>query len=488
MSNKEIVFREKTRYNPKYRVRKCQTPDALNRVFQQEREVLLMKKKIFSLLLVSALSLSVLAGCGSEPANSSQPADDSQSGAQSEQSEQPEQSQEPADDSQSAGGKQYEGVELTMWSMWTSAEPQAQVIQEAAAAFEEQTGAKITIEWKGRDINTVLSASLEAGDKFDIYEDDYKRIAQIYADYTLDLTDMAKAVNYDSFSYPCLNNQVIEWVGHLNSIVEQPQVGGIFYDKDAFANAGFSAEPKTWAEFLDACQKIKDSGVGPIAQDDAYCDFAFYHQLVRHLGEEKIGELSMNGGWTGSAAETAAQEIIDLVNNGYFADGVPDAFPSSENKIGFGQAAMIVCANYVTAEVNNNTGTEVNWGLFNYPAVDGGVENSAAYAGANSLAITSYSQNPQAAFDFIMLLTTGEFDQKMADTAKQIPADTRNTAPAVLNGTVETLLAADAPMSWCGGLYENADLKSEIKDRCMKLFEGKFATGADFCKSMDELY
>lgn len=141
-----------------------------------------MKKKIFSLLLVSALSLSVLAGCGSEPANSSQPADDSQSGAQSEQSEQPEQSQEPADDSQSAGGKQYEGVELTMWSMWTSAEPQAQVIQEAAAAFEEQTGAKITIEWKGRDINTVLSASLEAGDKFDIYEDDYKRIAQIYAD------------------------------------------------------------------------------------------------------------------------------------------------------------------------------------------------------------------------------------------------------------------------------------------------------------------
>ena len=87
-----------------------------------------------------------------------------------------------------------------------------------------------------------------------------------------------------------------------------------------------------------------------------------------------------------------------------------------------------------------------------------------------------------------MLLTTGEFDQKMADTAKQIPADIRNTAPAVLNGTVETLLAADTPMSWCGGLYENADLKSEIKDRCMKLFEGKFATGADFCKSMDELY
>ena len=281
----------------------------------------------------------------------------------------------------------------------------------------------------------------------------------------------------------------VKW-GDWKELADADLIITAFGDVAASITTGdrFAEFPINTKNAVEVGQKIKDSGVGPIAQDDAYCDFAFYHQLVRHLGEEKIGELSMNGGWTGSAAETAAQEIIDLVNNGYFADGVPDAFPSSENKIGFGQAAMIVCANYVTAEVNNNTGTEVNWGLFNYPAVDGGVENSAAYAGANSLAITSYSQNPQAAFDFIMLLTTGEFDQKMADTAKQIPADTRNTAPAVLNGTVETLLAADAPMSWCGGLYENADLKSEIKDRCMKLFEGKFATGADFCKSMDELY
>ena len=30
---------------------------------------------------------------------------------------------------------------------------------------------------------------------------------------------------------------------------------------------------------------------------------------------------------------------------------------------------MIVCANYVTAEVNNATGSQINWGLFNYPSV-----------------------------------------------------------------------------------------------------------------------
>lgn len=432
-------------------------------------------KKILSVLLASVMVLAMLAGCSSTGGTESKaPENNTPAGTESKAPE--------------GGDQQSEGKTITMWSMWSSGEPQANVIEEAAAAYEAKTGVKVNIEFKGRDVNKVLSASLEAKENIDIIEDDYKRIGTVYNKYTYDLTDMAKAVNYDSFSYKCLNDQSIEWAGYLNAIAEQPQVGGIFYDKDAFEKAGVTAEPKTWAEFLDVCQKLKDAGIAPIAQDSAYCDFAFYHQLVRHLGEEKIEELDMNGGWSGTAAEQAADEIIDLIDKGYFVDGAPDEFPSSENKIGFGQAAMIVCANYVTAEVNNNTQTQVNWGLFNYPAVDGGADNASAYAGANSLAITSYSENPQEAFDFIIFLTTGEWDQKMADTAAQIPADSRNKAPAVLNGTVETLLAADKPMTWCAGISANADVKDAIKSLCVELFEGKYATGADFCAALDALY
>lgn len=432
-------------------------------------------KKLAALLLVAVLSLSMLAGCGNTSSEPSKAPDNPPANTSA---------GEPA-----PGGKQYDGVTLTMWSMWNSDEPQGKVISEAAAAFEAQTGAKVSIEWKGRSINEILSASLESKEKFDIFEDDYQRIANIYKDYTYDLTDMAKAAGYADHSYACFNDTVVKWAGYFNSIAEQPQVGGIFYDKDAFAKAGVTAEPKTWAEFLDVCAKLKDAGIAPMAQDSAYADFAFYHQLVRHLGEDKIAELDEKGGWAGSAgAVAAAQEIIDMVNAGYFADGAPDEYPSSQNKIGFGQAAMIVCANYVTAEVNNATGTEINWGLFNYPTVDNAAEPNAAYIGANSLAITAYTENAQAAFDFLMFLTSGEMDQKMADTAAQIPADSRNTAPANLSGTIETLLSADSPMTWCNSLNVRDDLKTSIKDKIVELFEGKYAAGEDFCKALDALY
>ena len=233
-----------------------------------------------------------------------------------------------------------------------------------------------------------------------------------------------------------------------------------------------------------------DKGYQPLALDSAYADFTFGYHLDRVIGQDAITDLALNGGWgENKGVAEAAQQIIDFVKAGYLADGAPDEYPSSQNKIGLtGKVAMVVCANYVAAEVNNNSGTEVNWGMFNYPAVEGGADPSNAYAGANSLAISSYSENPQAAFDFLMLLTSGEFDQKMADAASQNPADPRNTAPAIMNGTIEALQATGSPLTWNMGLNENADLKANFKDIIIGLFEGKYATGEDFAAAMDALY
>ena len=437
-----------------------------------------MKKRIIALLMTLVMVFALCA-CGPKDPNvgpASNPGTEATPGS--------EETKPPVEPGPAE--KPYEGVTINYWSMWNAAEAQGKVIAEAAAAFEEQTGAKINIEWKGRDINTLLSAALESKEAIDLFDEDYTRIGQVYAPYTADLTAMAAAANYDDVSYPVFNNQSIAWAGYLNSITEQPNIGGVFYDRDAFEAAGITADPTTWAEFLDVCQKLKDNGVAPLVQDSAYTNFSFYYQLVRHIGEEGIADLRENGGWADNAgAVAAAQDIIDLVKAGYFADGTPSEFPSGENKIGLDEAAMVICADYVCAEVDGNTESQTNWGVFNVPAVEGGA-STAAYMGTNSLAITSYSENQQAAFDFCLFLVTGEWGQKLADEAHQIPADPNNTCTS-LPGAVETLLAADAPMSWCGELNTHPAWQA-MRDEMTRLFAGAYETGADFCAAIDALY
>ena len=394
-------------------------------------------------------------------------------------------------ESSSAEDRIYEGIELSMWSMWNAAEPQGQILQEAADAFYDETGCRVNIEFRGRDISTIINTALQGEENIDIFEEDYTRIGQQYAPYCYDLTAMAEAAGYADMSYALFNNMSREWSGFLCSITEQPNMGGIFYDKAKFEAAGITETPVTWAEFLDVCQKLVDAGFQPLALDSTYADFNFGYHLDRYIGEAATRELSLNGGWSSNPGViAAADDIIDFISRGYLAEGAPDEYPAGQNKIGFENVAMVVCADYVTSEVNNNTGAGIEWGVFNYPTVpveEGGNGSTASYAGTNSLAISSYSENPQAAFDFIMTLVTGAYDQERADRVPQIPADPRNTCTS-LDGAVETLMASESSLTWTMGLNANGDLRTMIKDVVIQLFEGRFATGEEFAAALDALY
>lgn len=444
-----------------------------------------MKKKLVGLLLCAAMvGTTVLAGCGGDSGSS----DDSST---TEDSTAADGAEEESSDDSAEGGANYDGVELTYWSMWTNAEPQGKVIQEAVDAFQEQTGAKVTIEWKGRDIKNILSSSLEAEENIDLFEDDYNRIANNYKDYVADLTEMADAAGYADHSYAVFNDQATEWAGFLPCVTEQPQVGGIFYNQDLFEEAGITETPATWDEFLDACKALKDKDISPMALDSTYAPFFFGYHLSRYIGQDATSELATSGGWSDNEkVAQAADDMIEFVKAGYLADGAPDEYPASQNKMGLTEdVAMVVCANYVTSEVNKNTGVELNWGLFNYPSVEGGTDTTGvAYTGANSIAVTKYSENQQAAFDLATFITSGEYDQKMADEAQQMPADPSNTVPASQDGTAEVLAATTTSLTWNMGLNANADLLSQIQEKVVKLFEGSYSTGADFAADMDSLY
>lgn len=147
-----------------------------------KKEDLSMKKKPISVLLAAAMTAGLLAGCGS---NNAKPAETPAEtpAATTAKAETGETTAAPA---AAEGDKKYEGVELTYWSMWTNNEPQGQALQQAAEAFEAETGAKIKFEWKGRENKNILSSALEAQERFDMFEDDYTRISKNYVNYVAD--------------------------------------------------------------------------------------------------------------------------------------------------------------------------------------------------------------------------------------------------------------------------------------------------------------
>ena len=415
-------------------------------------------KKVLSLLLVAAMAL-MLVACGgsssSTPAASGSTAASGSAEAPTGQTLKVMLSEEPS------SGDSFTTT-LNKWAEETGNSVELMVIP-----YDDQL-TKFPLMAKNKDLPDLVSTT---------------RLSRLYPDEFVDLGQVVDTSIFEPMALEIISQEYNS--DKLSCLPLQFTITNVFYNKDAFDACGITDTPKTWDEFLTVCQTLKDNGYEPLALDGAYANFNFYNHLVRHLGEDAIAELGKNGGWADNeAAVAAAQEIIDFVNAGYLAEGAPDAYPASQTKVGLGTAAMVVCANYVTSEVDAAVGEPVNWGFFNYPEVEGNVDAS-AYAGANSLAISSNCENPQAAFDFIMTIVTGTCGQELVDNGGQIPADTR-LKESVLAGSVETLKNTTTPMSWCGSL-NTLDGWSSIKSSMIELFEGKYATGADYCAYLDTL-
>lgn len=445
-----------------------------------------MRKKLLSVMMSAAMVATMFTGCGGGgEADTTKPEKTTESEKETDKEEETDEEKE----SKKPEKKEYAKAdgEIVYWSMWNSSDPQAEPIQEAIDAYEEASGNKVKVEWKGRDIQKLIQAALDTGEKIDVFDEDYFRVAKTYAKSCLDLTEMAEAANYEEHSIEGLAEGMVSRAGSLKGIPYQPYTSGIFYNKAMFEEAGIEEEPETWDEFLDVCEKIKEAGYAPLALDDAYVLYNYGYHLARYIGEDAIKKLSTEGGWADSEeALKAAEDMVALIDNEYLESGAPGAFPESENTLGYDETAMILMASWLPNEVKQNTDADIEWGMFNYPTVDGGKDKqTVANIGAQALAIPEKSKNAEAAFDLIMTITTGEYDQKIALETNSIPADPTNEEwPDMLVPCKEAFESLTDVYEWNMGLEENADFGKMLKDSVLKLFEGKLDAEA-FIKEVD---
>lgn len=421
-------------------------------------------KKLLAVLLSAATAASLFAGCGSN-----------------------EQSKPKSDNKTQTSGEFTKADDpIVYWSMWDAGSNSAIAIQEAIDAYCEASGNEVEVEWKGRDIQTIIGASIDAGENIDIYEDDFQRLSTTFADYALPLDDMAEEYGYYDKSNEALTSAVKGWAGSLKCIPYQGYASGIIYNKAVFEKAGVK-EPATWEEFLDVCEKVKAAGYNPIALDSAYTTLNLGYHLARYIGQDAVKDVVNNGKWA-ETPEVAkmAEDMEELVSKGYFSEYAPGAFPECENEIGYEETAMIVNASWIPDEVTNNTGCDLEWGMFPYPAVEGGVDGTEAMmVGAQGMSINKNSKNAQAAFELMMFITTGEWDAKIASQTNAIPADPANGDwPEIIKNFKPAFDQATKGYEWACGMENNADMTPVIAEWGNKLFGGD-CTAKEFVDGLE---
>ena len=326
----------------------------------------------------------------------------------------------------------YADTELVMQSMWLRENPLSRVLLEAAALFERQTGAVVTVRW--RDENTTL----ESAEGIDIIQIPAAEFASMNAEYALDMTDMAAAAGYEAKSHETLRQQIVQQCGYLGAVAQIPYLGGIYYNADIFAQCGIETLPQDWDGFLALCHGLRQRGWQPLTLDQEDALAAMELHLRRSVGTDEVRRMMSKGHrWdTNMPAIDAMDQVKLFVQDGNMATGTPAETPIGQNKMASSNAAMMVGTNADCADVEEASLMDLNWGVFPYP----GNLSSGTWMTADMLVIHRNTEHAQAAFDFLMLLATGEFDQLRADLSVGIPADPENESP--VSGAMDAIRAA----------------------------------------------
>ena len=412
-----------------------------------------MKKKILSVLLCTAMVASLAVGCGGNK--------NSDSGSSS-------------------------SDKLVYWSMWEATEPQGQAIQEAIDAYTKETGVEVDVQFKGRTgIREGLESALKSGTNIDMFDEDIDRVNGTWGSYLMDLEQLAKDNDYEKTANAGLIQACRDVAGGtLKSIPYQPNVFAFFYNQNLFDQAGIKETPKTWDEFLDVCQKLKDAGITPMTMDDAYATCVIGYHLGRYVGEEGVKKIVTEGLWDDPAVLQMAKDIEELASKGYFSENVgKNVWPNGQNvELAGGQVAMYLNGSWLPNEVKATAGPDFKWGCFAYPELgecETNIEGAKATGtesnnyGAQVFAINKDSQKSKEAFDLITYITKGEYDQKLADASIGIPADTTNTEwPELVKCAKPVIETSTNRFSWAVGVESNADMTPSIKENFIKLMAG----------------
>ena len=426
-------------------------------------------RKVLAAALSVAMGMS-LAACGG---GSSKPAEETTKSAES-----------GADKAESGDTKLNADIEY--WSSWSETEAQADALREAADEFmKANPGVKINFTFNGRDNRNLVGSAVSAGTKVTMMDANADNIKSMWSELTLDLTPYFEE-SYESTGGEKYVDKIMPSMSGLSAKLFDgkysyfpyaPQAFMIFCNKNIFDDCGITKYPETWAEFMDACEKIKAKGYTPVTTDSNYATSWVGYYMSRLMGNDEVTKLSNDpSAWSNPKVLEAAKAIEDMAKKGYFDPVIEtNTYPNAQQSMVINEKiAMYINGTWLPNEVKDSTPDDFKWGAFAFPTVEGGVDDqtSGCYS-SYGIAINkgATEEEAKAAAAFGVYVTTA-FDQKFSDMANAIPVGVDGVWPDSLKDAQQVMSKYTNRYPSQTALILNSNSKQIIADACLKLMGG----------------
>ncbi|MCK9192220.1 MAG: extracellular solute-binding protein [Sphaerochaetaceae bacterium] len=354
---------------------------------------------------------------------------------------------------------------------------------------------EVEVVYNGREIRKTLQPALDASEKIDMFDEDIERVGNTWGNYLLNLEP------YMSKTYPTtdgkayesvLNQTLIKLVreignGEIHEIPYQPSMFIVMYNKTLFEKAGIAETPETFDEMEEAFKKLKAIGVSGITVDDAYMAAFFGYNMSRIIGVVETLKMVEDNDFSNPGVLKFAEIWSDFSKKGYMSrKAASNIFPAGQvEEMAKGTCAMYLDGTWLPNEIKGNA-PDMKWGSFAYPAYDESIcPNTANNYGAQCFGINKDSEVADEAFQLITFLTTGEWDEKLADYSIGVPMANDSQWPEQLKEAKMVLNSTTTRMPWAVGMESNPEINVKIKENLAKLITGSI-TPQEFYSNMQK--
>ena len=387
-----------------------------------------MKKKALSLLLATTMVAALLTGCGDS--NSTQ---GSSSSTESKESAAKDSSSTSTDNSSTA-----EAVTLK-WAIWDQETTQYwKDIKEAYEASHEGVTVEM-VDLGSTDYMTVLATDLSGtGSDFDVVTikdvPGYATLVQKNAIRALD--DYIAADGVDLAKYAGATDQVTV-DGSLYELPFRNDFWVLFYNKDLFDQKGvaYPTNDMTWDEYDALARQMTDTTFGSQIYGGHYHTWRSTVGLMGVLdGKHTIldGEYDFMKPYyemvLSEEADGVVRKYTDLKTEGLHYSAAFSGGDVAMMNMGSWFIATLI-SNLKSGEYDSSLCG--NWGIVKYPHADG-VEAGSTLGTITGLAVTTATDTPDAAWDFVKWVSSEEGAAVMASSGN---------FPAIMTDEVKNMIA-----------------------------------------------